>query len=209
MMKMYKKMLLIGSLFFLVLMVVPQVANAATMTSVGPDHDLYKQGDTCVLYVTIYNDKNAEIRVTQLSATIDYYTEDGTRYLQKSFTSTELPDEISVGQSKTYQITIDLPDNIASGYTNPKVEATTEIWRASNSQWASSDYLSSDYLSSKPKISIESQYKRMYDEQVSISDYLTNMMNVFIVTTIVFAAAAGVFFFLLRKSKPAMQQNNV
>jgi len=140
---------------------------------------------------------------------IDYYTEDGTRYLQKSFTSTELPDEISGGQSKTYQITIDLPDNIASGYTNPKVEATTEIWRASNSQWASSDYLSSDYLSSKPKISIESQYKRMYDEQVSISDYLTNMMNVFIVTTIVFAAAAGVFFFLLRKSKPAMQQNNV
>jgi uncharacterized protein YraI len=206
---MYKKTLLIASLFFLALMVVPQVANAATMTSVGPDHDSYKPGDTCVLYVTIYNDENARIRVTQLSATIDYYTVDGVRYLQKSFTDTGLPDEIPVGQSATYQISIDLPDNLASGYTNPKVEATTEIWRASDSKWASSDYLNSDYLTSKPKISIESQYKQMYEEQVSISGYLTNMMNVFIVTTIVFAAVAGVLFFLSRKPKPIMQPNNV
>ena len=206
---MYNKGLLIALLCFLAFMVVPQVAKAATMASCATDKDLYQQSETCVIYVTIYNDKIAKIQVTQLSATIDYYTADGVRYLQKSFIGTELPDEIPQGQSTTYQISIDLPNNIAAGYTNPKVEATTEIWRASDSKWVNSDYLNSDYLTSKPKIHVESQYKHQYQEQVSISEYLTNMMNVFIVTTIVFAAAAGVFFFLLRKSKPAMQQNNV
>jgi hypothetical protein len=49
----------------------------------------------------------------------------------------------------------------------------------------------------------------MYEDQVSISGYLTNMMNVFIVTTIVFAAVAGVLFFLSRKPKPVMQADNV
>jgi hypothetical protein len=206
---MYKKTLLIGLLCFLALMVAPNIAKAATMTSCAPNKDMYKQGETCVIHVTIYNDKSAIIRVTQLSATIDYYTTDGARYLQKCFTNAELPDEIPVGQSTTYQISIDLPDNMASGYTNPKVEATTEIWRALDSKWVGSDYLNSDYLTSKPKISIESQYKQMYEEQVSISAYLTNMMNVFIVTTIVFAAVAGVLFFLSRKPKPIMQPNNV
>jgi hypothetical protein len=206
---MYKKLALIGLLYFLALMVVPQVANAATMTSCTSDRDAYKQGETCIVYVTIYNDENSKIRVTQLSATIDYYTTDDVRYLQKSFTNTELPDEIPAGESATYQISIDLPNNLASGYTNPKVEATTEIWRAFDSKWVNSDYLNSDYMTSKPKIYIESQYKQMYEDQVSISGYLTNMMNVFIITTIVFAAVAGVLFFLSRKPKPIMQADNV
>jgi hypothetical protein len=206
---MYKKRLLIGLLCFLALMVVPQVVNAATMTSCASDKDVYKHGETCIIYVTIYNDENAKIRVTQLSATIDYYTTDDVRYLQKSFTNTELPDEIPAGESATYQISIDLPNNLASGYTNPKVEATTEIWRAFDSKWVNSDYLNSDYMTSKPKIYIESQYKQMYEDQVSISGYLTNMMNVFIITTIVFAAVAGVLFFLSRKPKPIMQADNV
>jgi len=207
--KMFKKMLLIASLCFLALMIVPQVAKAATLTSCVPDKDSYQQGETCVIYVTIYNDEDAEIRVTQLSATIDYYTTDGVRYLQKSFTSAVLPDEIPMGQSTTYQISIELPDNIAPGYTSPKVEGTTEIWRDAFDRWVSSDSLNSDSSTSKPKIYIESEYKQMYEnsqqkyqEQVSVSGFLTNMMNVFIVTTIVFACVAGVLFFLMKKPRP-------
>lgn len=198
-------------LCFLALMVVPQVANAATLTSVVPNKESYRQGETCVILVTIYNDETTSIQVTQLSATIDYYSEEGVRYLQKSFTDNELPDEIPEGASATYQITLALPDNMASGFTNPKVEATTEIMRA-DGQWGPSDHLNSDYMTSKPKIYIESPYKQMYDnsqqkyqEQISISDYLNNMMNLFIVTTVVFAGVAGVLFFMMRKPRPIAQ----
>jgi hypothetical protein len=210
---MYKKKLLMALLCFFALMVVPQVAKATMMTSADSDKVSYLQGETCVISVTIYNDENAKIRVTQLSATIDYYTEDGVRYVQKSFTDTVLPEEIPEGESSAYQITIVLPDNVAPGYTNPRVEATTEIWRALDSRWLSSDYLNSDYLSSKPKIYVESPYRQMYDnsqqeyqEQLRVSDYMTNMMNLFIVTTIVFACVAGVLFFLMKKPRPLAPQ---
>jgi len=215
---MHKKRRLLALLCFLALMAIPQVANAATMSSCTLDKDTYLQGETCVISATVYNDENDKIRVTQVSATIDYYTEDGVRYVLKSFTATKLPDEIPVGQSATYQVSITLPSNIASGYTNPTVEVSTQLWH--HEEWTNSDYLNSNYLSTKPKIYIESPYKQLhensqqqyetsqqqYQEQLSVSGYLTNMMNIFIVTTIVFASVAGfLFVFLMRKARPTAQ----
>lgn len=207
---MYKKRLSMTLLCFLALMAIPQVAKAATISSLTLDKDTYLQGETCVIAVTIYNDENDKIQITELSATIDYYTADGVKYIQKSYTDTELPAEIAKGQSATYHISMSLPSNIASGYTNPKVEARTELWRAADDKWTTSDYLSSDYLTSKPKVYIESPYKQSYEnsqhqyqEQLSVSGYLTNMMNIFVVTTIVFASAAGILIVLfLRRAKP-------
>jgi len=215
---MYKKLLLLTLLSLFALVAIPQVARAATMSSCTLDKDTYLQGETCVIAVTIYNDENDKIRVTELSATVDYYTAAGVKYILKSFTDTDLPDEISVGQSTTYHISISLPNNIASGYTNPKVEARTELWRASDERWVNSDYLNSDYLTSKPKIYIESPYKQLYEdsqqqyensqlqyqEQLSLSGHLTNMMNIFMVTTIVFASAAALLFILfMKRARPA------
>jgi len=205
---MYKKGLLIALLCFTVLVAIPQVANAATITSCTLDKDKYLQGQTGDIIVTIYNDKDDKIRVTELSATIGYYYTDGVVYLQKFFTDSVLPDEIPVGQSTTYYIPISLPNNIAPGYTNPLVEVKTELWNEAGSRWYNSDHPT--YL---PKLYIESPYKQLYEtnqrqyqEQLNVNGYTTNMMNLFMVTTIAFASAAGFLFVLFtRKPRPVPQ----
>jgi hypothetical protein len=207
---MYKKRLLTVLLGFLALMTIPQIAKAATITSCVLDKDSYLQGQTGYIGVTIYNDKDDKIRVTELSATIDYYYSDGVVYIQTFFfPDTDLPDEIAEGQSKTYNIPISLPNNIASGYTNPIVHAHTELWFAGSSRWVGSDYPTYTEL----KLYIESPYKqqyedteKQYEEQLGVNGYVTNMMNLFIVTTIAFASAAGVLFlFFTRKTMPIAQ----
>jgi len=203
---MYKKQLLMALLLFLALTAIPQVARAATITSCTLDKDKYVQGQTGYIAVTMYNDKDNKIRVTELSATIDYYYTDGVVYLQKFFTDTTLPDEIPVGQSAIYYIPISLPNNIASGFTNPTVEARTDLWR--DNRW-----MTSDHPTSQPKLYIESPYKQLhensqqqYQEQLSINGHLTNMMNLFVVTTIAFASIAGfLFVFFTRRTRPIPQ----
>jgi len=220
---MYKKRLLGAFVCFLALMAIPQVAWAATMTACTPDKDTYQQGQTGSIAVTIYNDENDKIRVTELSATIDYYCDDGTRYVAKTFTDTELPAEIAEGQSETYDIPISLPNNIASGFINPTVEARTQLWNEAGSSWISSDYLNSNYLTSKPKLFVESPYKelyetseqqyqeqletseRQYQEQLVVNGYQANMINILIALTIVFASVAGVLFVLFIRRKPIAQ----
>lgn len=206
---MYKKPLLIAELCFFALMAIPQMAKAATITSCTLDKETYRQGQTGYIAVTIYNDKDNKIRVTELSATINYYYTDGVVYLQKFFTDTVLPDEIAVGQSATYNIPISLPNNIASGFTNPTVEVKTDLWLSSSSRWATSDHPTYQAL----KLYIETPYKQLYEsterqyqEQLSVNGYLTNMMNVFIVTSIVFASVAGfLFVFFTRRTRLAAQ----
>jgi len=206
---MYKKRLLMALLCFIALMAIPQVARAATITSCTFDKDKYLQGETGYIAVTIYNDENDKIRVTELSATINYYYDDGVVYLQKFFSDATLPDEIPVGQSENYYIPISLPNNIAPGFTNPTVEVHTDLWRAQDSRW-----MTSDHPTSQPKLYIESPYKQLYEdshqqyqEQMSVNGYLTNMMNLFVVTTIVFASAAAgfIFVFFTRRPRPAAQ----
>jgi hypothetical protein len=43
--------------------------------------------------VPVYNDESDKIRVTELSVSVNYYT-DGTVYVQKFFSSEVLPDEL-------------------------------------------------------------------------------------------------------------------
>lgn len=130
---MHKKRLLIALLPFLSLMIIPSVVQAATITLCTLDKDTYYQGQTGYIKVTIYNDKNNKIKITELTATINYYYTDGTIYLQKFFTNATLPAQIQQGQSSTFYIPFSLPTNIASGYTNVEVKLKpnygTFIWK--------------------------------------------------------------------------------
>jgi len=201
---MNKKLALIPLLSFLALISALQTANAATITSATLDKDTYLAGQTGYISVTVYNDKSEKIRVTELSATMNYYYTDGTVYVQKFFTSETLPDEIEVGQTETYQIPISLPTNIASGYTSPSVEARTEIWQPHIERW-----VSSDRATSQVKIYIESPYKQRYEDsqqelldQKTTNHNLSNAVNVLVIATIVFAATTAFLMFLAFATRP-------
>ncbi|HKZ93929.1 MAG TPA: hypothetical protein VJ249_05025 [Candidatus Bathyarchaeia archaeon] len=186
-----------------------QAVSAASITAASLDRAEYLAGQTGYISVTIYNDESEKIRVTELSATIDYYYADGTKYIQKFFTSATLPDEIAAGQSETYQIPISLPTNLAHGYTNPRVEAYTDVWRPQDDRWTTSDRPTWNTL----KLYVQTAYKQMYEtsqqtleEQVATNDSLANTMNLLSITTVIFAAASGFLLFLVfRRPKPIAQ----
>jgi len=206
---MNKKLVLIPLLSFLTLMSVLQTAKATSITSAALDKTTYLAGQTGYISVSIYNDKNDKIRVTELTATINYYYNDDTVYLQKFFTNTASLGEITAGQTETYQIPISLPTNIAPGYTNPTVEARTDFWNQQAGEWRTSDR-----PTSQVKLYIESPYKQSYEtsqeqlqEQKTANQNLSNTMNMLAVTTIVFAAATGflVFWVFTRRTRPIPQ----
>src|SRR3989304_1936385 len=186
-----------------------QAVSAASITAASLDRAEYLAGQKGYISVTIYNDESEKIRVTELSATIDYYYADGTKYIQKFFTSATLPDEIAAGQSETYQIPISLPTNLAHGYTNPRVEAYTDVWRPQDDRWTTSDRPTWNTL----KLYVQTAYKQMYEtsqqtleEQVATNDSLANTMNLLSITTVIFAAASGFLLFLVfRRPKPIAQ----
>jgi len=208
---MNKKLVLISLLTFLALMSALQIVNAATITSATLDKNTYLAGQTGYISVTVYNDKSDKIRVTELSTTINYYYKGGTIYVQKFFYPTELlPDEILAGQSETYQISISLPTDIAAGYTNPVVEAKTDVWIPQAERW-----MTSDRPVYQLRLYIESPYKQLYEssqeylqEQKTANANLNNTMNMLAATTIVFASATAflVFSVFSRRAKPVPQQ---
>jgi len=179
-----------------------QTANATSITSATLDKTTYLAGQTGYVSVSIYIDKNDRIRVTELTTTISYYYTDNTVYQQKFFTSTTLPDEISAGQTETYQIPISLPTNIANGYTNPLVETRTELWNQQASEWRYSDHPTYTL-----KLYIESPYKEQYETLKTTNANLNNNVNMLAVTTIVFAGAAAFLMFLVftRRTRPIPQ----
>jgi len=206
---MNKKLVLVPLVSLLVLMSVLQTSKAATITSATLDKNTYLAGQTGYVSVMVYNDKSEKIRVTELSATINYYFTDGTVYVQKFFTSATLPDEIPAGQTETYQIPISLPTNIASGYANPIVEAKTDLWQPQTERWMTSDRAT--YLL---KLYIESPYKQSYEtsqhglqEQRAANENLSNTVNMLALTAIVFAGAAAflMFFVFARRARPVEQ----
>jgi len=187
-----------------------QTVTATSITTASLDKAAYLAGQTGYISVTIYNDKSEKIRVTELSATLNYYYADGTIYIQKFFTSASLPNEIAAGQSENYQIPISLPTNVASGYTNPRIEAYTEIWRPQDDHWIGSDHPTYTNL----KLYIETPYKQMHEtsqqaleEEIAANNNLTNTMNLLSITTLIFAAASGCLLYLVfaRKAKPVAQ----
>jgi hypothetical protein len=82
-----------------------------------------------------------------------------------------------------------LPTNIAAGYTDPTVEAKTEIWFSQIERWVSSDRATYHL-----KLHIESAYKQMYETTQGTANMLA-------VTTVVFASA-GAFAMLLFIRRP-------
>jgi hypothetical protein len=179
-----------------------QTAKAASITTASPDKTSYLAGQTGHILVTIYNDENEKIRVTELSATISYYYTDGNLYIQKFFTSDTLPDEIPEGESETYQIPISLPTNLAHGYTNPRMEAITEIWHPQDGHWNPSDRPSYTNL----KLYIETPYRQMYETSQQALTEQTQTMNILSIATVIFATAAGFLLFLVfKKPKPIAQ----
>jgi hypothetical protein len=216
-----RKLLVVLLLSTVVLMSVFQIARAAEITLASLNKETYLAGQTGYISVDIYNDKNANISVTEMSATIDYYYSDGTVYVQKFFTSTELPDEIEPGQTETYQIPISLPTNIAPGYVNLIISARTNIWLNEIERW-----ISSDSTSYQLKLYVESPYKQSYEDsqeqlkdseeqlqssldqlegQESTNRSLSVTVAVLGVTTIAFGAIAALFMFMLRRSRPIAQ----
>ncbi len=203
-MRMRHKRPLIVLLCCIALLVAPQVAKAATITSASLDKDTYLAGQTGYISVTVYNDQSQRIRVTELSVTVDYYYADETVYVQKFFANAVLPDEIEVGQSKTYQIPISLPTNIAAGYTDLSVEAKNEIWVPQIERWWSSE-TATYHL----KLYIQSPYKQMYEttedllqEQIASNTNLSNMVGMLTVASVAFMGVAGLLMFLLFIRRP-------
>jgi len=195
-----KKQLVFVLLSFYVLLSIPLAAQAATITSCTLDKTVYVQGQTGYVTVTIYNDEDNKIRVTELTATIDYYYTDGTVYLQKFFTNSTLPTEIQQGHSETLHVPFSLPTNIAPGYTKLTVEAKTDEWNPQIERW-----ITSDHPTSQPKIYVESPYKQQYEAQLYTDNNLTNVMYLFATTTMLFGAVAALLAFLYRRPRPVSQ----
>jgi len=203
-----KKALLL--LPFLYLTILSGLAEAATITACSFNKESYNQGDTGYINVTVHNNKDNKIRVTDLTATIEYYYTDENVYLQTFYTDENLLIEIEKGQSSILRIPFSLPTNIAPGYIEMYVKAITELWNAPTQTW-----LSSDHPTYNPRLHVESPYKRQVEIQEVINEGLqeqlhelqsvnlttTNLVYLLGFTTIGFMAAAVVLILLSRRPR--------
>ncbi|UCG37225.1 MAG: hypothetical protein JSV64_02815 [Candidatus Bathyarchaeota archaeon] len=209
---MSKKQFVAVMLSILCLGIFSFIANAAEITTCTFDRNAYNQGETGYLTVNIYNDEESKIRVTELTATIDYYYSDDNPYIQSFFTSAELPIEVGRGESEALYIPFSLPTNIAPGYTNVYVKARTEIWNEHFETW-----YGSDHPTYYPTLYVESPYKEFFETSQELNQQLhqeiqdldavnkttTNMMYMLGFTTMVFAAVAVLLLVLSRRAKIA------
>jgi len=216
-----KKFALIFAVSFIAIAGVFQTAKAAEITSASLNKETYLPGQTGYISVAIYNDRNANISVTELSATIDYYYADGTVYVQKFFTSKDLPDEIEPGQTETYSVPVSLPTNIAPGYVDLMVVGRTRLWIDEVEVW-----VSSDNPNQQVKLYVESPYKQSYEEsQEELQDSQEELQNsqeqligqetanrnltvtaiVLGLTTVIFGAIAALLMFMSRRPRPVTQ----
>lgn len=170
--KMSKKQILTILLPFLYLAMTPFVARAATITICTFDRNVYNQGETGYITVTLYNNKADKIRVTELTATVDYYYTDGTVYLQTFYTDETLPIEIQLGQTGVFNIPFSLPTNIAPGYTDVLVKVKTELWNNNSGTW-----IGSEHPTSRPVLYIESHYKQLFEGEQEANEEFQHQMQ--------------------------------
>ena len=191
-----------------------QTAQAAEITTATLDKEVYLAGQTGYISTSIYNDQNENISVTELSATVEYYYADGTVYMQKFFTNSELPVEIQPGQTETFRIPISLPTNIAPGFIDLNIEARTNIYVPIIDRWLNSDratYETALYVESPYKQSYEDSQEQLHDTEQMLSIEETNSQNlrnattILIVTTLAFAGIAALLLFMLKKNAPIAQ----
>ena len=191
-----------------------QTVKAAEITRATLDSEAYLAGQTGYISASVYNDKTDIIRVTELSATVDYYYTDGTVYIQKFFPSTTLPTEIQPGQTETFRIPISLPTNIAPGFINLIIEARTDLYINMTDRWIGSDrptYKTTLYIESPYKQSYENSQQQLLNTQQLLDKEKADSRNlsytaiVLTTTTLVFAGLATFLLFTLRKPKPIPQ----
>ena len=207
--KISRKLLVILPL--ICLMLVPAIAQAATITICTLSKDSYNQGETGYISVTVYNDEDEKIRVTELTAAINYYYEDETTYIQTFYApTTDLPKEIEPGQTNTFTISFSLPTNIAPGYTDLYVRAKTEIWNQHALTW-----YGSDNPTREPTLYVESPYKQLYEsqqttneqilqqlrEQQAVNNTTTSIMYLLAVTALILAAFTAFLTILIRRPR--------
>lgn len=206
---MRKGNLLILLIPLLYLAAVPLLVQGATISNCAFDKNVYNQGETGYVTVTIDNDEDSKIRVIELTAHVDYYYTDGNAYLQTFFTDEALPTEILLGQSKTLQIPFSLPTNIAPGYTEVYVRAKTELWNNRSESWFEADH-STYWLT----LNLESPYKELFESQTEVNNQLqtelleleavnattTNLMYLLGATTMVFIAVTAFLIMLSRRA---------
>lgn len=211
---MSKKQILIILLPFLYLAITPFVARAATITICAFDRNVYNQGETGYITVTLYNDKDDKIRVTELTATVDYYYTDGNVYLQTFYTDETLPIEIQLGQTGAFNTPFSLPTNIAPGYTNVLVKAKTELWNNNSGTW-----IGSEHPTSRPVLYIESPYKQLFEgeqeaneefqhqvqELQALNATTTSIIYVLGLMTAIFGVITVILIVLNRKSRALTQ----
>ena len=216
-----RKLMLFLLLSFIAFISVSQIAKGAEITSATSDKETYLAGQTGYISVVIYNDKSANITVTELSGTIDYYYGDGMVYIQKFFTSADLPEEIEPGQTETYQVPISLPTNIAPGYVNLMVRASTNLWVNETGRWIFSDspsYQVKLFVESPYKQSYENSQKQLQDSEEQLQSSLEQLEGqetanrnlsvtaiVLGVTSLTFGAIAAFLMFMLRRARPVAQ----
>jgi hypothetical protein len=159
-------------LLVLLSMVILRAVQASSITSCTFDKSVYRQGDTGYIAVTIYNDEDDKIRVTEITAAIDYFFDDATPYVQTFFTNATLPTEIRRGQSSTLFVLISLPTNVAPGYIEVHVRVKTDLWNTQDDRW-----YASDQPSDTPVLHVESPYKQQFQTQQAINQQLQGQMN--------------------------------
>lgn len=201
--------LLILLISLLYLATVSSLVQGATISNCSFDNNVYNQGETGYVTVTIDNDEEDKIRVIELTAHVDYYYTDGNTYLQTFFTDETLPKEILQGQSETLQIPFSLPTNIAPGYTEVYVRAKTELWNNRSESWFEADH-STYWLT----LNLESPYKELFESQTEVNNQLqtelqeleavnattTNLMYLLGATTMVFIAVTAFLLMLSRRA---------
>jgi hypothetical protein len=200
--------LLIVILSLVYLMVIPPLTQASTITECTFNQAAYNQGDIGDLTVTIENDGEEKIRVTVLTASIEYYYTDETVYRHTFYTDETLPIEIQPGQSADLNLPFSLPTNIAPGYIGVFVKAQTEQWHNQSQDW-----FSSYHPTYHPTLHVESPYKQRYEEEATANSELefqvqeletinatvTNIMYILCMTTAAFVVVSVLLILLNKK----------
>ena len=190
-----KRRFLIVLLAFLCVSIIPSVAQATTITSCTFDKKPYYPGQTGFIAVTLYNDQNSQIRITDLTAVINYFYNNEVTYQQTFFTNATLPVEVQSGINRTLYIPFSLPTNVAPGCTQMSVTATAQLWNNNSATWYGEQYLPSY----QPTIYIESPYKPQLLNLQATNTTTTLMMYLLAFTTVLFAGATTFFYLVTRR----------
>jgi hypothetical protein len=182
--------------------IIPSIAQATTITSCTFDRKPYYPGQTGSIAVTLYNDQAYKIRITDLTAAINYYYNNEVSYQQTFLTNATLPVQVQNGINQTLYIPFSLPTNIAPGCTQFSVTATVQLWNNNTGSW---NVYNEQYPSYSPTLYIESPYKPQLLALQATNNTATIMMYLLAFTTVLFAGATTFFYLVARRIRNVRQ----